>query len=522
MNALSYHDPETAIERIISEMRQRGVRLWAENGQLRYRALKGALAPAELERLREVSGRIVSLLERDGGVAQATSEFARHRSLARAPLTYSQLSHWNWYHLGERRHIRQIAGALHFRGRLEVEALRAALSEVVRRQEALRTRIVLIQGGPVQEISERTVAVLEFDDLTQLPGPSREVEVRRLIEEEILRPVSVATDPLHAVRLLKLGEREYVLVATLEHSIADGFSLAVFLRDLFTGYGQAVRGHEIALPEIGAQFADFARWQSSSERSWLERNWPYWRARMAGCERLRFPPDEHLAAGGHRGWGCVPFEIEEPLKAALQSWCRTRHTTLVLSVLTAYAALIMRWCAARDVLIPYVTDGRTSPKLENTIGGFAASLPLRVGLEDDDNLLDLLERVKHEYGSAYEHADAGYIDARTPRPEFMRNASFNWQPKEARVDVSALGGTEREIVVSPVTFDHPMLRFLERDTEPATVFVDTDRDVLCSVYFPLNRFSVDTVQRFAKNILVFLNALLKQPETPVRDIPLVS
>jgi len=522
MNSLSYQDPKTAIERTIEDLRKRGVRLWAENGQLRYRALKGALAPAELASLREVSGCIVSLLERDGGAQSATSESARRSSLAHAPVTYSQLSHWNWYHLGERRHIRQIAGALRLRGCFEIAGLRAALKEVLYRQEALRTQIVLIQGCPVQEISESVAPELEFCDLTQLRVQSQEVEVRRLIEEAILRQISVATDPLYAVRLLKLGERDYVLAATLEHSIADGFSLAVFLRDLFTAYGQAVRGNACALPEIGAQLADFARWQNSAERSWLDRHWPYWQAHLAGCSRLRFPADEPLTAGEHRGWGCVPFEINEPLKTSLQSWCRSRHTTLVLSVLSAYAALIVRWCAARDILIPYVTDGRTSPRLENTIGGFAASLPLRIALEEDDSLLDVLERVKQEYCSAYEHADAGYIDAQTPRPEFMRNASFNWQPTGARVDISALMGTEREIIAAPVTFDHPMLRFLERDTEPATVFVDTDRRVLGSVYFPLNRFSPATMQRFGRNILAFLNALLKQPGVRVKDVPLMS
>ena len=103
----------------------------------------------------------------------------------------------------------------------------------------------------------------------------------------------------------------------------------------------------------------------------------------------------------------------------------------------------------------------------------------------------------------------------------MRNSAFNWQPQGPKAEMSALDGSSAALSLSGVAFDHPMLRRLERDTEPTTVFVDTDDGISCRVYFPLNRFSTATMERFGRNFLTFLGVLMDQPNARVMEVQLV-
>ena len=72
----------------------------------------------------------------------------------RAPLAFSQLAHWHLYRLAERPAIRQIASATRLRGRLDLEALQESIRVIVRRHDALRMRVVDLEGAPIQELDE--------------------------------------------------------------------------------------------------------------------------------------------------------------------------------------------------------------------------------------------------------------------------------------------------------------------------------------------------------------------------------
>lgn len=506
---------------VLGSVRKKGVRLWSENGQLHYKAPKGALTQEEIERLRISKSQIVSLLEKATDAETAEPRLGPLPRRDRAPLAFSQLAHWHLYQLSERRAIRQIASATRLRGRLDVDALQKSVAEIVRRHDALRARIVVLDGVPMQEIAGSGGYELRVDDLTALSERFREVEVKRLIEELILEPIDVAVGPLLGVRLLRLHDDEHVLILAMEHMISDAFSMGILLRDLFTAYTQALRGRAYSLPAISIQFAEYASRQRSTQRSWIEKHGTYWNEHLARCQRLRFPEDRSLQTASRLGWGTAPFQIGRSLKAELRDWCRLRRTTLVMSVFTAFVGLVLRWCNTSESVIRYQSDGRISPEIENTIGFFASVLYLRIALREDDSFVDLMNRVTEEYCKAYEHADFCYMAAQVPRPGFTRNTVFNWIPQGSKVDFSDLDGSEDAFICSPIPFAHPMLKKLELDHEPGILLYDTDEEVVGYVYFPLNRFSTDTMERFACAFLKFIEALLRRPESRVKDIILL-
>jgi Condensation domain/TubC N-terminal docking domain len=507
------------VAEFLASVRNKGVKLWCESGQLHYKAPKGVLTQEDIDGLRISRGQIVTLLERSAGAQATELELEPRSRLERAPLAFSQLAHWHQYKLSERRAIRQIASATRIRGRLNVEVLQKSIAEVVRRHDALRTRIVALDGVPVQEIAESSSPELEFDDLTVISDSDRETQVRLLIDKHILEQIDVAADPLFRVWLLRIRDDEHVLIMAIEHMASDGFSLNILIHELFTAYIQGLKGQAFSLPEVPIQFAEYAVRQRNSLQSWLEEHGAYWNERLAGCHRLRFPAYGGSPAASRVGWGVVPVRIGSQLKSELGEWSRLRRTTLVMSVFTAYVGLVLRWCDARECIIQYQSDGRTSPEIQSTVGYLASVLYLRMELLENNSFVDLLNRVTDEYCKAYEHADSSYFAAQVPRPEWTRNSAFNWLPRESKFDSFVL---DDAITCSPVRFVPPLARILDTDGEPSIGLLDTEEgEIAGEVWFPLNRFSVATMERFGRNFLVFIRALLRQPEGRVHDVSLV-
>jgi len=484
--------------------------LSCREGRLHYRAPKGALTPKELEELRSLSGQIVALLEQSDD---------RDSGPIRAPLTFSQRAHWNFYQLERRPAVRQLASATRLSGHLHIEALQRSIEQTARRHAALRTRIVVCDGEPLQEISESSDLKAEIVDVTGLAQQDRQAEVMRHIERLIMQPIDVSEGPLVGITLLKTAIDEHVLIIAMEHTISDAVSLGILLSELLNGYAQAVQGQTLSVP-APVQFMDVAISQRRGFDSWLKRHGAYWEAHIRACSKVTLPRDVQPSSDNRPGWGKAPIHIGAELKTQLRQWCRQRRTTLVMSVFTAYAAVISRWSGTSEVVIPYQTDGRTDSSVTNTIGFLAAVLYPRIELLETDSFVDLLNKAVDEYCRAHEHADSYYLETRTPKPGFLSNPAFNWVPPGSPSGFSELDGTPAALSLEAVSFEHPMLRTLSSDNEPLMLLYESEEAIDGGILFPLSRFSTQSMERLVRHFMVLLRTLLSHPDRRVSDIPL--
>lgn len=504
---------------VIGSMLRKGIQLWSENGALRFKAPKGVLTREDLGKLKKYREQILASLDTDwtGKDCGGSEALSRYR---RAPLAFSQLALWNAYQSGERRPCRQIASATRVQGVLHLEALKKSIDAMFQRHDALRTGIEILDGIPVQTIADSAMIDPWVADLTEFSPHVRESNVIRLIVGQILEPVDVTASPLFNVGLIKCADNHHVLVLTLDHMISDMFSMGILLRDLFATYVQTVRGEPSKLPELPLQFADYAIWQRGSHAAWMDKHGAYWREFAAQCGRVRFLPD----GGAHKpvgsGWGTVSLEIDRCLKTELSEWCKVKKTTLVMAVFTVFVALVLRWCDTSQGVVQYQSDGRASTKTKHTIGFFAASLYINAKLHHHDSFLDLLDHLTFEYCNAHEHVDGFYWEAQTPRPGFTHNAAFNWVPSGSNLDLSGLEGFTDAIVCSPVRFGNPTLKYSHVDGEPVMLLFETTDSIVGGLHFPLDRFSISTMERFCRNFTALLKELLRNPEGRVQNIKL--
>jgi hypothetical protein len=510
-----------SVAQTVAALRDKGVRLWADGGRLRYQSLPGMLTPEEIQRLRALKARIVAYLQQHPPTEAPGSSVALRQRSDRAPLTFSQQWYWRRFAQGGAKGTPRIAAAIRLTGRLNLHALRASFAELVHRHETLRTRIVAVDGALWQRIDVNDDYVLEVTELTDLPEGEREPSARKLIGALAARSEPLDVGPLFSAHLLKLADEDHVLMVALDHMISDGASIGVVWREIFAMYAQSAAGQACKLPPVPFQFADYALWQQQTNAQWTAKHGAYWKERLAGAQRVR------LSAGTSRSddvsvkWAMLPIRFDRVLSGQLRELSRRERTSLVMSCLTAYAALMLRWCHKMDLVIPFPSLGRLLPEVENTIGFFGTPVMLRVQLQAQDSFTELLRRVTHEYAAAYEHNDAGRSVAQVPPPEFVGNPTFNWIPSEFNMRpvgqlVPAQAG--RPVRMAQFPFADVQREDDSWDQELVLQISESGAEIVGDLWYRTDLFALATVERIARNFRMFADKLTQDPGALVAAI----
>ncbi|MFN6251922.1 MAG: condensation domain-containing protein, partial [Acetobacteraceae bacterium] len=321
------------------------------------------------------------------------------------PLSFAQQRLWFLDQLEGPGATYNMPAAIEFTGLLNIEALNDALSEIVRRHEPLRTCLVLHEGEPVQIIAPAQPLSLALIDLRECDDPA--AQAQRLARIEALVPFDLAREAPLRAQLLQRQDTAWTLLLTLHHSAADGWSVAIFVRELVALYGAYLQGQASPLPELVIQYADFAQWQRawlSGER--LEREQRYWRAQLAGVPECINLAGDHSRPQrqSYRG-ASVAFSVDATLTAGLQALSRRSGATLFMTLLAAWAGVLGRYSAQDDIVIGSPVANRTQSATEALIGFFVNTLALRADLSGNPNFLELLSRLRHTCLEAYAHQE---------------------------------------------------------------------------------------------------------------------
>jgi non-ribosomal peptide synthetase component F len=348
------------------------------------------------------------------------------RAVARVgdlPLSFAQQRLWFIEQLEPGSATYNIATAVRLTGELDVASLQRALSEVVRRHEALRTTFPMVDSAPVQRISPSQPFELPLLDLSGLAEQERELE--RFATEEARRPFDLAHGPLFRVKLVRVAENEHTLFAVMHHIISDGWSLGVLIREVATLYDAYSRGRENPLPELTIQYADYAAWQ----REWLsgevlENQLAYWRDHLAGAPTvLDLPTDYPRQAmqtfnGTHQS-----FRLPTALSASLDQLSKKEGVTLFMTLLAAFNVLLSWYTGQKDIVLGTGVANRTRIETESLIGFFVNTVVLRTDLSGGPSFRELLRRVRETTLGAYAHQDIPFdmlVEALQPE----RNPSY--------------------------------------------------------------------------------------------------
>jgi aspartate racemase len=343
----------------------------------------------------------------------------------RFPLSYAQERLWFLDQLEPGSAFYNIPASFRVRGELNIGALERSLNEIVRRHESLRTTFRVQDGKPVQVIEPGGEQQLKVRDLAGW-GAQAEVEAQRLVNEEGQRPFDLAVGPLVRSELLRLGERDYVLLLTMHHIVSDGWSAGIFMRELSTLYESYSLGRSSPLAELPIQYADYAVWQRERlQGELLAAELAYWREQLRGMRPLLELPTDRGRPAVQRYRGAYQgLQLSESLGRGLQALSERAGVTLFMSLVAAFKILLWRYSGEREVVVGTPIAGRTRAETEKLIGFFVNTLVLRTRLSGEENFWGLLRQVREVTLGAYAHQELPFEKlVEELQPE--RNLSYN-------------------------------------------------------------------------------------------------
>jgi amino acid adenylation domain-containing protein len=447
------------------------------------------------------------------------------------PLSYPQRRLYFMDRLAPESPTYNIPSSYLLRGPFAPAALAAALAEVVRRHEGLRTRIVAVaQGEPGQEIGPpppTPPAPLPLVDLSGLPPERRAAELAALADREAHRGFDLRRDPMLRATLLRLdqgdhafseNDQAHAFLYTVHHIASDGWSEGVLRRELSALYAAALAGEPSPLAPLPLQYADFAAWQRAWPEEALAAQLAHWKERLAGTPALDLPADRPRPPVATFRGDSLRLDLPPALADALRRLARRGQATLFMTVLAVWHALLQRHSGQTDFAIGTPVANRTRPELEPLIGVFLNMLALRTDGGGDPSFAELLARVRHTALAAYDHTDVPFerivdevkVERDRSRPPLVQTMlSLNSTP---RVPFALRG-----LAVEPLDTPSRVSRF-----DLSLGLSEQGGELGGGLEYSTDLFDRTTMERLAGHFLRLLAAVADDPSRRVAAIELLS
>jgi amino acid adenylation domain-containing protein len=439
------------------------------------------------------------------------------------PLSFDQERLWFIQQLDLASPVYNIYAANRFRGALDVAALRAALAEVVRRHEVLRTSFPVRGGRPLQRIAPRLTVPLPLIDLRALAAGAREAEALRLAERTVRAPFQLDSAPLFRLLLVQTGDDDFIRPMAIHHMITDRLAFFVFESELARLYDAAHAGRTDlgrVLPEPPLQFADFAVWQRAAlTGEVLARHLDYWRERLAGLPGLLPLPTDRPRPALQTPWGeRLRFWIDAPATAALHTLARASGVTLFVAGLALWKALLARLTGEERVSVGTPMTYREALETSGALGFYLNQLVLATDLAGDPPVRELVARVRATALGAYAHQDLPFgqlVEALRPQRDLSYIPFI--QVIFLLLDPPAVAPLAAPLAAEPYWVDARRTQF------DITLALFEQGDGLFGMFeYNTDLFDRVTAERMKEAFLALFGAAVARPELRLGDLPLLA
>ncbi|MEU6664498.1 amino acid adenylation domain-containing protein [Streptomyces sp. NPDC046727] len=371
---------------------------------------------------------LAGALPGDGAPEPAARPALRAAAHPEAPavLSYAQERLWFLDRMGAGAGY-NIPLAVRLSGPLDTGALGAAVADVIARHETLRTLFVAADAGAAPLVLTPQEAGAGLD---VVPVPD-EAALAAALAAEAAEPFDLAARIPVRARLFALTDRTHVLLLTLHHIAADGWSFGPLARDLTAAYDARRAGRAPDWPPLPVRYADYARWQrellgaKDDPDSPLSVELAHWTRVLAGMpQELELPADFPRPARSSQRGAAVTRALPAADHARLAELAQGAGASLFMAVQAGLAAVLTRLGAGTDIPLGSPVAGRTDDAVRDLVGCFVNTLVLRTDTSGDPSFAALLDRVRETDLTAYAHAELPFehlVDELKPERSLSRH-----------------------------------------------------------------------------------------------------
>jgi amino acid adenylation domain-containing protein len=436
------------------------------------------------------------------------------------PLSFAQQRLWFLDQFEPDSAFYNIAIPIRWPGPVDANALEAAFNDLIKRHETLRTTFAIVDAEPVQVIAPSYELSLIVHDLRHLPAKERMARAQTLAAIEAQRPFNLKSGPVLRAELVKMDDADHLLLFTIHHIAADGWSTEVLFRELFQLYEARRNGRVADLPELVVQYADFACWQRKRlTGALLDKQLAYWKRQLQDAPALLELPTDRPRPRVQMFRGAMHmFSMPGLILESVREIAQQDQTTLFTVLLAALNVLLYRYTGREDLVVGSPIANRTRPELESLIGFFANTLVLRTEISGKMTFRELVSQVREVTLGAYAHQD---IPFEKLVEEFQPERNLSYNPLFQIM--FALQNTGRPLVAGSSQDDSMPVVGAGVAKFDLTLFVsETTSGLKAGIEYNSDLFDTSTIARFASHYEALLQSISNDPDRQIWTLPMLS
>ncbi|MFF6783531.1 amino acid adenylation domain-containing protein [Streptomyces sp. NPDC012510] len=454
------------------------------------------------------------------GVLQRPALAVRNRP-GRLPLSSAQQRLWVLYQVEGPSATYNIPSAWRLTGELDVEALRAAVHDLVVRHESLRTVFPDEEGRAFQRVLDAAEVRVPFEVADTDAG-----QLAERLTRACAYGFELHREPPLRVHVFRTGGREWTLLLLLHHIAGDEWSQGPLHRDLAVAYAARTAGRAPAWEPLPVQYADYTLWQrdvlgdEKDPQSLAARQIVYWREALDGLpEELALPVDRPRPLESTYRGGAADLSLDVELAGGLHRLARASGVSVFMVMQAAVATLLSRLGAGHDIPIGSPISGRTDAALEDMVGFFLNTLVLRTDTSGEPTFRELLARVRETDLAAFDHQEVPFerlVEVLNPARSLARHPLF-----QVMVVYLAAGGEDTGL---------PGLRAHRTDVAGTTAKFDLSFDFVERgdggvdgvLEYSADLFDHATAQSFAERLRRVLRAVVADPDLVIGRVDILD
>lgn len=320
------------------------------------------------------------------------------------PCSSSQLRCWFVNAVSPGNPALNVALRWELKGSVDRSLVEQAFNLIVERHEILRTRIVDVDGAPLQEVLPRARLVLGDIDLTAVPEGERIAQALERGRAEARRPFDLSAAPLMRATLLRLAPDHAFLFVTVHQIAFDGWSIRLLSTEFARIAAALNRGTSPDLPDLPLQYGDYAAWQKAYlESGTFETERTYWRKQLAGAPFFEVPGDRERPLRPTQNCEIIATHVPPSVNEGMLRLVKQHHVTLFSFGCAVIATALRHYTGSQDISLGTQVSGRDDADLDPLIGVFINNLVLRFDVAGNPTFLDRLAQVNGTVQDALVH-----------------------------------------------------------------------------------------------------------------------
>ncbi|WP_335871248.1 amino acid adenylation domain-containing protein [Bacillus sp. 2205SS5-2] len=433
--------------------------------------------------------------------------------------SFAQKRLWLIDQLLEDKFVYNIPTTIRLQGIIQIEALKRAFSQIVNRHDTLRTTFREVDGEIVQIVRERLEWEIQIDDLSSLEGNVCWEHAINLAEKEAETAFDLQQGPLFHIRLIRLNEKDHLLLINLHHIISDGWSTDILKRELSQLYKAFIHQEKIELEEMPIQYADYAHYQKEQlHGEEYESQLQFWKNKLSGelpvLQLSSATPQS--SKRGNRG-ETFEFTVNPIVSHAIKQFSQREKTTNFMTLFAAYNVWLYRYANQTDLIVGIPVAGREWEEVEGLIGFFINNLVIRSQIDENVSFHSFLQNVKKNIIEAYSNQDVPFekvVEIVQPDRDIHMSPIFQNMFSLRFTDTTfAMEGLQAEVIDvdrHSAKFDLLMEMAESEDGFTGTLEYSTDL------------FDRETIKKMVNHFLNILEGITKNADKSVARLPMLT